>query len=209
MLMLLRPRCRGQHGMLRRGVLSQGGLLLVGFCVLAVAAPAENLTGTWMGLIPSQRRDIELKIVQNGAALSGKLYREGASSPIIEGKVDERGEVEFVVETREQAGNQVNIVGVPVRGCCLRGRYRPYPRALRRPRRRERRCGAGSALERHARTRPSAPFPELYARASVLRTDGRLAVQDQGAESWKGAGALWVPARITAAFLECPDVAAS
>ena len=107
--------------MLRRGVLFRGGLSLVGFCVLAVAAPAENLTGTWMGLISSQRRDIEFKIVQNGEALSGKLYREGVSSPIIEGKVDERGEVKFVVEAREQAGNQINIVVYKFEGVVCNG----------------------------------------------------------------------------------------
>ena len=107
--------------MLRRRVLFQGGLSLVGFCVLAVAAPAENLTGTWMGLIPGVERDIEFKIVQHGAALSGKLYRNGASSPIIDGKVDERGEVEFVVETREQAGNQVNIVVYRFEGVVCEG----------------------------------------------------------------------------------------
>ncbi len=120
MRMLLRLRCLG-HGMLRRRVLFHGGLSLVGFCVLAVAAPAENLTGTWMGLIPGVERDIEFKIVQHGAALSGKLYRNGASSPIIEGKVDERGEVEFVVETREQAGNQVNIVVYRFEGVVCEG----------------------------------------------------------------------------------------
>ena len=107
--------------MLRRRVLFHGGLSLVGFCVLAVAAPAENLTGTWMGLIPGVERDIEFKIVQHGAALSGKLYRNGASSPIIDGKVDERGEVEFVVETREQAGNQVNIVVYRFEGVVCEG----------------------------------------------------------------------------------------
>ena len=107
--------------MLRRGILFRGGLLMVGFCVLAVAALAENLTGTWMGLIPGVERDIEFKIIQHGATLSGKLYRDGASSPIIDGKVDERGEVEFVVETREQAGNQINIVVYRFEGVVCEG----------------------------------------------------------------------------------------
>ena len=105
----------------RRCILFRGGLLMVGFCVLAVAAPAENLTGTWMGLIPGVARDIEFKIIQHGATLSGKLYRDGASSPIIDGKVDERGEVEFVVETREQAGNQINIVVYRFEGVVCEG----------------------------------------------------------------------------------------
>ena len=117
---LVRPRRRGR-GLLRRCILFRSGLVIVGFCLLAAAAPAENLTGTWMGLIPGVERDIEFKIVQHGATLSGKLYRDGASSPIIDGKVDERGEVEFVVETREQAGNQVNIVVYRFEGVVCEG----------------------------------------------------------------------------------------
>ena len=189
---LVRPRRRGR-GLLRRCILFRSGLVIVGFCLLAAAAPAENLTGTWMGLIPGVERDIEFKIVQHGATLSGKLYRDGASSPIIDGKVDERGEVEFVVETREQAGNQVNIVVYRFEGVVCEGGI-DLTRELSAAR------DAGAEVERHARTRPSAPLQELYARASVLRTDRRLAVRDQEAESWKRADPLWAAARMTAAW---------
>lgn len=117
---LFRARRRGR-GLLRRCILFRGGLLILGFCVWAVAAPAENLTGTWMGWIPGVERNIEFKIIQHGMTLSGKLYRDGASSPIIDGRVGERGEIEFVVETREQAGNQVNIVVYRFEGVVCEG----------------------------------------------------------------------------------------
>jgi len=90
-------------------------IVVVGLGVfLATATASENLTGTWTALIPASgrrlARDIEFQLVQKGSALSGKLYGDGFSSPITTGSVGERGEVEFVIETREQAGNQVNIV---------------------------------------------------------------------------------------------------
>jgi hypothetical protein len=73
-----------------------------------------------MALIPASGRrfayNIEFRLVQKGGSLSGKLYGDGFSSPIVEGSVNERGEVEFVIETREQAGNQVNIVEYRFKG---------------------------------------------------------------------------------------------
>ena len=67
-----------------------------------------------MALIPAAGRrfayNIEFQLVQKGDTLSGKFYHDGVSSPILKGNVNDRGEVEFVVEAREQAGNQVNIV---------------------------------------------------------------------------------------------------
>lgn len=98
-----------------------GWLLVIGLCAPALAAPsAENLTGTWMALISASGRrfayNIEFQLTQKGDALSGKLYGDGFSSPIVEGSVGADGEVEFVIETREQAGNQVNIVEYRFKG---------------------------------------------------------------------------------------------
>jgi hypothetical protein len=97
--------------------------------VLSVFLPATlagaDLTGTWMGLIPASGRrpaqDIEFRLTQHGSKLSGKLYRDGESSPITDGEVDNRGEVWFVVETREQAGNQINIVEYRFEGVVCHG----------------------------------------------------------------------------------------
>jgi len=67
-----------------------------------------------MALIPASGRrfayNIEFQLIQKSGALSGKLYHDGVSSPIIKGSINNRDEVEFVIEAREQAGNQVNIV---------------------------------------------------------------------------------------------------
>jgi len=81
--------------------------------VLATGLSAADLTGTWIGTIPAQGRvfdrDIEFRLVQDGDALTGKLYGEGPGSPIVEGEVTD-GRVLFLIDTREQAGNQINDV---------------------------------------------------------------------------------------------------
>jgi hypothetical protein len=78
-----------------------------------------------MGVVPASgrglSRDIEFRLVQRGRVLSGKLYGEGPGSPILEGEVDPRGEVRLVVETREQAGNQVNVVRYHFKGVVCEG----------------------------------------------------------------------------------------
>ena len=88
--------------------------------LLAVALGAEglssgiDLTGTWNGVIPGRGRrlasDIAFQFVQDGPRLSGKMYGDGPGSPILDGRVDAHGNVRFIVETREQAGNQINDV---------------------------------------------------------------------------------------------------
>ena len=95
--------------------LSVIGLNALFAVTLAAAGPAApDLSGAWMGLIPGSGRRpaqyIEFRIEQQGNALTGKLYGESQSSPIISGEVDLHGNVNFVVEAREQAGNQINIV---------------------------------------------------------------------------------------------------
>lgn len=89
-------------------------LLVAGISLLCAGGlAAADLTGTWIGTIPAQGRvfdrDIEFRLVQDGAAISGKLYGEGPGSPIVEGKVSD-GRVLLIIDTREQAGNQINDV---------------------------------------------------------------------------------------------------
>ena len=89
--------------------------------LLAAALGAEglssglDLTGTWMGMVPGKGRrlasDIAMQFVQNGSELSGKLYVDKQpASPILDGRVSPHGDIRFVVETRDQTGNQINDV---------------------------------------------------------------------------------------------------
>ena len=77
---------------------------------LALAAHAADLTGIWVGQMPTRNGesvDIAFQFTQTGTKISGKLYGDYRSSPIVEGVVS--GElVTFVVLAAEQAGNQIN-----------------------------------------------------------------------------------------------------
>ena len=80
--------------------------------VLAAVAvlPAADLTGVWTGQLPGRNNtftDIAFKLMQNGAAITGKLYGDYNSFPVLEGHAE--GErIEFTVVTREQRGNEIN-----------------------------------------------------------------------------------------------------
>ena len=82
--------------------------ILLLFC--SVALLGADLTGIWVGQIPTRNgdsADIAFQFTQTGTRLSGKLYGDYKSSPIVEGIV--AGElVTFVVLAEEQAGNQIN-----------------------------------------------------------------------------------------------------
>src|SRR5579862_3753783 len=88
-------------------------LLVIG--LFAAKICAADFEGTWIGEIPSQNNSQRLRmsqqiaflLVQDGAKLTGKLYGEYDSSPIIEGKVS-GDTIDFVVVTQEQQGNQIN-----------------------------------------------------------------------------------------------------
>ena len=85
----------------------RGLLLALLTCMTMVAA---DLSGIWVGQIPGrngQFTDVAFEFTQAGTKLSGKLYGDYKSSPIVEGIVS--GElVTFVVLASEQAGNQIN-----------------------------------------------------------------------------------------------------
>jgi hypothetical protein len=81
-------------------------LLLVG----ASAALGQGLNGIWTGAFPgreNQPQDIAFQFKQSGAALTGKLYGEFQSAPILDGKVTGT-DVVFVVVAQEQTGNQIS-----------------------------------------------------------------------------------------------------
>lgn len=78
--------------------------------IAALALPAADMTGVWLGKLPGRNNtftDITFKFVQNGGVITGKLYGDFNSYPIIEGKA-EADKIEFVVVTREQRGNEIN-----------------------------------------------------------------------------------------------------
>ncbi len=70
-----------------------------------------DLSGIWYGEVAGRRgpQDISFQFVQEGGRLSGKLYQDQGSSPIVDGSVDGDG-FTFLVVAREQAGNQINLV---------------------------------------------------------------------------------------------------
>ena len=76
----------------------------------ASALSAADLTGVWTGQLPGRNNtftDISFKLIQSGAAITGKLYGDYSSYQIVEGKI-EADRIEFVVVTREQRGNEIN-----------------------------------------------------------------------------------------------------
>lgn len=82
-------------------------ILLAAF---AAAACAADINGIWVGQIPGRNgdmTDVAFQFVQNGTAITGKLYGDYQSTPIAEGKID-GDRVEFVLVAPEQAGNQIN-----------------------------------------------------------------------------------------------------
>ncbi len=77
---------------------------------LAATLAGSDLTGIWVGQIPNRNGDlldIAFKLTQDGANLSGKLYGDYGSSPIVKGSVD-GDQILFIVVSPEQNGNQIN-----------------------------------------------------------------------------------------------------
>jgi hypothetical protein len=88
--------------------MKRGALLLAA----TIACQAADLTGIWIGGIPTRRGDLQevaFQFKQIGTKLEGKLYGDYQSSPIIRGTVNGDA-VSFVVVAQEQAGNQINEV---------------------------------------------------------------------------------------------------
>jgi hypothetical protein len=72
-----------------------------------IGSMAADLSGTWTGSIPARNnevQDLTFRLVQSGETLTGKLYRDTTSVPILEGTVTE-GRIRFRVFSEEQVGN--------------------------------------------------------------------------------------------------------
>jgi hypothetical protein len=84
--------------------------LLLAVVLSAIALPAVELPGFWMGSVSTGRRntviDFAFQFVQKGSELTGKLYLDYGTVPILKGVV-EGDKISFEVVAREQAGNEI------------------------------------------------------------------------------------------------------
>ena len=93
---------------------------LLAVLAIAVASPlltlhAADLSGIWLGTAATggrrnQMQDFAFQFIQKGATLTGKLYVDYGSTPILNGTV-EGDKITFQVVAREQAGNEINQSG--------------------------------------------------------------------------------------------------
>jgi hypothetical protein len=80
------------------------------FLLTVAGLSGADLSGIWVGQIPGRNGamlDVAFQFQQKGAVLGGKLYGDYQSTKITEGSVN-GDEVNFLVVTAEQAGNQIN-----------------------------------------------------------------------------------------------------
>ena len=87
------------------------GVLTIGLVICAVNLSAADLSGIWMGNVTGGRRntvtDYAFQFTQNGTTLTGKLYLDYGSTPILKGTID-GDKISFQVVAREQSGNEIN-----------------------------------------------------------------------------------------------------
>src|SRR6476620_2903626 len=91
---------------MRRMAVLTIGLVLCGFSL-----SEADIYGVWMGNVTGGRRntvqDYAFQFVQNGTTLTGKLYLDYGSTPILKGTID-GDKISFQVVAREQSGNEIN-----------------------------------------------------------------------------------------------------
>jgi hypothetical protein len=73
---------------------------------------AADLSGFWLGTAATGGRrnltqDYAFQFVQKGMTLTGKMYVDYGSTPVLKGVV-EGDKITFEVAAREQAGNEIN-----------------------------------------------------------------------------------------------------
>lgn len=122
------------------------GLLLV----LVVLA---DVSGTWIGQIEvreGEKEDIAIRMEQRGAVLTGKLYGDYQSAPIVKGTV--AGDLlTFVVLRQEQSGNEIHETRIRFTG-------RVVGESLELVRERESSTRAGSGASVAFRNNPKLSF---------------------------------------------------
>jgi hypothetical protein len=90
---------------------------LVAVLAIVLASPvlslyAADMSGFWLGSAATGGRrnlvqDVSFQFIQKGTTLTGKLYVDYGSTPILKGTV-EGDRITFQVVAREQAGNEIN-----------------------------------------------------------------------------------------------------
>jgi hypothetical protein len=85
--------------------------LLPALALFAMALPAADLSGIWLGSTTIGRRnqvvDFAFQFEQKGSALTGKVYLDYGAVPIRKGVV-EGDKFSFEIVAREQNGNEIN-----------------------------------------------------------------------------------------------------
>jgi hypothetical protein len=86
-------------------------VLTIGFLVSVLILHAADVSGIWLGSVTGGRRnqiqDFAFQFIQKGTTLTGKLYLDYGSTPILKGAI-EGDQISFQVMAREQAGNEIN-----------------------------------------------------------------------------------------------------
>jgi hypothetical protein len=87
-------------------------VLSIGLVFSVVSLRAADISGIWLGSLNgggrrNQVQDFAFQFVQKGTTLTGKLYLDYSSTPILKGTID-GDHITFQVVAREQAGNEIN-----------------------------------------------------------------------------------------------------
>lgn len=95
-------------------------LLTIGLMMSALMLHAADVSGIWLGSgVTGGRRnqvqDFAFQFIQKGTTLTGKIYLDYGSSPILQGTI-EGDQISFQVVAREQAGNEINQVAFRYKG---------------------------------------------------------------------------------------------
>jgi len=78
----------------------------------ALALCGADLSGTWTGVIPARNnevQDVTFRLVQSGETLTGKMYRDTTSVPIVDGNIS-GDHISFRVVSEEQVGNLFVVI---------------------------------------------------------------------------------------------------
>ncbi len=119
---------------------------------------AGDFSGIWTGQIPTRNNDtqeISFQFVQEGSKISGKLYGDYRSMPVIEGKLS-GNVIAFIVPSQEQAGNQINETRFRFSGRMVDGKIE-----LTRERETAKNAGNGGNVQFKGSTRTSFTLKKL------------------------------------------------
>ena len=119
---------------------------------------AGDFSCIWTGQIPTRNNDtqeISFQFVQEGSKISGKLYGDYRSMPVIEGKLS-GNVIAFIVPSQEQAGNQINETRFRFSGRMVDGKIE-----LTRERETAKNAGNGGNVQFKGSTRTSFTLKKL------------------------------------------------